>query len=314
MSASRIRRYLRNGTASQLMVFDAIVRLGSFTRAAEELHMAQPTVSAQVRKLSEAIGLPLFEQIGKRVYPTQAGLHLQAACAEVFGAFERMEDALGDLRGLTGGRLQLAVGTTGKYFVPRLLAGFSRRYPGIDISLRIHNRRALLERFEANEDDLYIFSNPPQANAVTQMIQPNWMVVFAPADHPLARQRRIPFARLAREPFLMREAGSGTRMVAEREFARRGLEPRVRMELSTNEAIKQAIVAGLGISILSRDTLGVGTEVRELATLDVEGFPLESSWSFAYPVGKQVQAPARAFMDFVRAESGALAEVPLMAA
>jgi DNA-binding transcriptional LysR family regulator len=314
MSASRIRRYLRHGTAPQLQVFDSIVRFGSFSRAAEELHMAQPTVSAQVKKLSEAMGLPLFEQIGKRVYPTQAGLHLQQACAEVFDAFERLDDALAGLRDLTTGRLQLAVSTTGKYFAPRLLAGFNQRYPGVEISLQIHNRRTLLERFAENLDDLYIFANPPESNTVTQLIQPNPMVVFARSDHPLASQRRIRFEQLESEPFLMREAGSGTRMVAEREFARRGLRPSVRMELSTNEAVKQAILAGLGISILSHYTLGLDTEQRRLVTLDVEGFPLESNWYFAYPVGKRVQPPARAFMDFVRAEVGVLTEDRRLAA
>ncbi len=306
MNVSRIRRYLRNGTATQLMVFDAIARVGSFTRAAEELHMAQPTVSAHVKKLGESVGLPLFEQIGKRVYPTEAGRRLQATCREVFDAFARLEESLGELRGLRGGRLQLAVSTTGKYFAPRLLAAFHQRHPGIEISLHIHNRRALLERFAANEDDLYVFANPPQDDAVIQRIRSNPMVVFAHADHPLAGHARIPFERLAREPFLAREHGSGTRMIAEREFARRGLAPDVRMELSTNEAIKQAILAGLGISILSRHTLGLDVDPRRLAILDVEGFPLECGWYFAYPVGKQVGAPARAFMEFVRVDSGAL--------
>ena len=303
MSHSRIRRYLRHGTLPQLAVFDAAARLGSFTRAAEELHLAQPTVSAQLRKLADVVGLPLFEQIGKRVHLTEAGRQLHAACAQLFGALEGLESSISDLRGLRAGRLRLAVSTTGKYFAPRLLGAFSQRYPGIELSLQIHNRSTLLERFARNEDDLYVFANPPEIDAVTQVFQPNPMVVFARSDHPLASQRKIPFARIAAEPFLMREAGSGTRQVAEAEFARHRCDPVVRMELSTNEAIKQAILAGLGISILSRHTLGLDADPRHLVELDVVGFPLKSNWHFAYPVGKHLGIPARAFLDFVRANA-----------
>ena len=303
MSAHRIRRYLRHGTLPQLAVFEAAARLGSFTRAGEEMHLAQPTVSAQIRKLSEVVGLPLFEQIGKRVYLTEAGRQLHSACAQLFGALEGLEASIGDLRGLRGGRLQLAVSTTGKYFAPRLLGAFAQRHPGVELSLQIHNRSALLERFARNEDDLYIFANPPEADAVTQLIQPNPMVVFARADHPLAGARRIPFSAIASQPFLMREAGSGTRMVTEAQFTLHRHEPVVRMELSTNEAVKQAILAGLGISILSRHTLGLDADHRQLVELDVVGFPLRSNWYFAYPVGKHLGVSARAFLDFVRADA-----------
>jgi DNA-binding transcriptional LysR family regulator len=303
----RIRRYLRRGLLPQLAVFEAVSRLGSFTRAADELHLAQPTVSLQIEKLAEAIGAPLFEQVGKRIDLTQAGRLLRDASHEIFAVLRRLEDALAAARDLESGQLQLAVSTTGKYFAPRLLAEFANRYPGIDISLQIHNRATLIERLTRNLDDLYVFAHPPtDTEVVSQRLLPNPMVVFARADHPLAGQSRIPFERIAREPFLMREPGSGTRLVAQRVFAEHGIEPRIRMELSTNEAVKQAILAGLGVSILSRYTLGLDVRHDRLAALDVEGFPIEGYWYLVYPVGKQLSTAAQAFMDFAHKQAKAL--------
>ena len=309
MPQTVIRRFMRHGILPQLAVFECTARLGSFTRAAEEMHLAQPTVSIQIKKLSEMLGLPLFEQIGKKMHLTPAGEALQEGCRDLFAAFGRIDDSLARLRGLEGGRLRLAVSTTGKYFAPRLLAGFVGLHPKVEVSLQIHNRQALIDRLARNEDDLYIFANPPtDQEVVCQPIMSNPMVLFARADHPLARSKAIPFAALAHEPFLMREPGSGTRNVAWEAFDRNGIAPRIRMELSTNEAIKQAILAGLGVSILSRYTLGLDTEQDQLAVLDVEGLPIERPGQFVYPVGKQIPPAARAFMDFVRAEGKRLVE------
>jgi len=309
MQKSVVRRFLRHGMLPQLAVFEAVARHGSFTRAAEELHLAQPTVSTQVKKLSGTLALPLFEQIGKKVHLTPAGEALREGCREIFAAFGRVDESLAGLRGLEGGRLRLAVSTTGKYFAPRLLAAFVGRYPKVDVCLQIHNRQGLIDRLARNEDDLYIFANPPtEQEVVCQPILANPMVLFARADHPLAARRKIPMAALSDQPFLIREPGSGTRLVAYELFDRHGIEPRVRMELSTNEAIKQAILAGLGVSLLSRYTLGLDTEQRELVVLDVEGLPVERQWQFVYPVGKQVAPAARAFMDFVRAEAKQLVQ------
>jgi len=301
MPRTKIRRYLKHGMLPQLSVFEAVARLGSYTKAAEELYMAQPTVSVQMKKLAETIGLPLVEQVGKRVQLTEAGRALHAASNDLFAALGQLEDHLAGIRGMSTGRLQLAVSTTGKYFAPRVLAEFVKLHPGIEVSLQIHNRATLIDRLSRNLDDLYIFANPPtDIDVVTEVILPNPMVAYAPAGHPLAGQKRIPFARFAEEPFLMREPGSGTRMVAREAFARHGLEPRVRMELSTNEAIKQAIIAGLGVSILSRYTLGLDVTHEQLAVLDVEGLPVERSWQFTYPSGKQLPLIAQGFMDFTR--------------
>ncbi|MGH8633485.1 MAG: LysR substrate-binding domain-containing protein [Burkholderiales bacterium] len=307
MPQPNIRRFLKHGTLPQLRVFEASARLGSFARAAEELHMAQPTASVQIKKLSETVGFPLFEQVGKRIYLTDAGQRVYTGCNDVFRAFSSLEETLAEMRGLDSGHLQLAATSTAKYFAPRLLGAFIQRYPGVETSLQIHNRSTLIERLGNNEDDLYMFAEPPdQQEVMVQAILPNPLVVFARSDHPLAGEKGVTLARLAEEPFLMREPGSGTRMVTLKLFEQHGLAPKVRMELSTNEAIREAILAGLGVSILSRYTLGLEPEQTKLICLDVEGFPLESHWHFVYPVGKQLSVAARAFMDFARIEAKSL--------
>ncbi len=304
MPQPNIRRYLKHGMLPQLRVFEASARLGCFARAAEELHLAQPTVSVQIKKLSETVGFPLFEQVGKRIYLTDAGQRVYAGCHGVFGALSSLEDRLTEMRGLDSGHLQFAVTSTAKYFAPRLLGAFIQRYPGVEASLQIHNRSALIERLRNNEDDLYMFADPPdQQEVMVQAILSNPLVVFARSDHPMAGEKDIALARLANEPFLIREPGSGTRMATLKLFKQQGLTPKIRMELSTNEAIREAILAGLGVSILSRYTFGLEPEQTKLVCLDVEGFPLESHWHFVYPVGKHLSMAARAFMDFARVEA-----------
>ena len=304
MLQPRIRRYLKHGTLPQLRVFEASARLGSLTRAAEELHIAQPTVSVQIKKLTDTVGLPLFEQVGRRVYLTDAGQRLYAGCHEVFHAFSMLDETLNGMRAMESGHLRLAVCSTGKYFAPRMLCTFMQRYPGVDASLEIHNRQMLIDRLANNKDDLYIFASAlVRDDVVTQALLPNPLVVFARNDHPLADARQIAFERIAAEPFLMREPGSGTRQLATKLFEQRGLTPKIRMELSTDEAIKEAILAGLGVSIMSRFTLGLEPDPARLVCLDVEGFPIENHWYFAYPVGKQLSATAREFMDFARLET-----------
>lgn len=307
MPQSKVRRFLKHGTLPQLSVFEAVARLGNFTRAAEELYMAQPTVSVHVKKLTETVGLPLFEQVGRKVYLTEAGVVLHAACKDIFRTLAGVEDAYAQMRSLERGRLRVAVSTTGKYFVPRLLAAFVKAHPGIEISMQVHNRQGLIDRLAANEDDLYLFANPPsEPEVVTQVILPNPYVAFAKADHPLAHKKRIGFERFAQEPLLLREPGSGTHMVTMSCFEQRGLLPNVRMELGSNEAIKQAILAGLGVSIMSRYTLGLDSDLDGLVMLDVEGLPVEAFWYFAYPIGKQPLPAVRSFMDFVRAQGQSL--------
>ena len=309
MPHARIRRYLRHGMLPQLAVFEASVRLGSFTSAADELHLAQPTVSTQIRKLTEAIGQPLFEQVGKKMRVTAAGRVVHEATQQILATLVSAEEALAELKGLQSGRLRLAVGTTAKYLAMRLIEEFAQRHPGIDVTLAIHNHGGLVARLAGNEDDLYVFSNPPASQEIVrQPIVANRLVPVARSDHPLAGQRAIPFPRFAEEPFLMREAGSATREVASEIFVGHGLAPRVRMELATNEAIAHAVLAGLGVSILSRDGCGFTLEASRLVVLDVDGFPVDRAWQFVYPVGNRLSPSARAFMNFVRDNAGTVAE------
>jgi DNA-binding transcriptional LysR family regulator len=293
-----IRRYLKHGTLSQLRAFEASARLGSFTRAAEELHMAQPTASVQIKKLSETVGFALFEQMGRRIHLTEAGERVYAGCSEVFRALFDMEHALAELRGSACGDLQVAVPSSAHYFASRLLEAFLQRNPGVRASLQVENRLAL------DGHDLIMAAEPPQGpEVVAQALVPNPLVVLAHAGHPLARESEIAFERLAAEPLLMPEPGSGTRMIVLRLFARQGVAPRIRMELPSDEAIREAILAGLGIAILPRYAPGLARVLTGLVCLDVEGFPLESHWHFVYPVGRRLPPAARAFMDFARAEA-----------
>lgn len=291
---------LRHVTLRQLEVFVAIVRLGSFTRAAEALFLTQPTVSVQIKKLTEAVGLPLFEQIGKKLYVTQAGRSLYEFAGEIFDCFDRLEMTIADMKGLRQGSLRLAVVTTAEYFAPLILGKFCQRYPGVDVSLTVSNRERMMQHMLDNEDDLYVFGQPPdEIPTVAEPFLENPLVVVAPADHPLAGKTAIPLARLAEQPMLVREPGSGTRVATERLFAEHGLTMKVRMELGSSEALKRAVVGGLGLTVLSRHTLPAEGTDGALAVLDVQGFPIERQWYVVYPVGKQLSIVAQTFRDYL---------------
>lgn len=300
----------RHATLRQLQVFEAVARLGSFTRAAEELFLSQPTVSMQLKKLSETIGFPLFEQVGIRVQLTDMGKEVYTACQEVFGAFANLEMKIADTKGLKRGHLRLAVITSVKYLAPHLLGRFMRLHPGVEVSLTVTNRERLLERIASYEDDLYIFGQPPDQLAIeAHMLIPNPLVVMASRNHPLAEVRNIPLRRLQDEPFLMRERGSGTRAAVIRAFEEKKLQPpMVRMEFGSNESIKQAIVAGLGISVLSLHSLVLEGTSGPIAVLDVQGFPLERHWYVAHNKGKRLSLVAAAFLDFVKQEAVSMAQ------
>lgn len=291
-------------TLHQLSVFEATARHGSFTRAAEELFITQPTVSSQIKQLTKAVGLPLFEQIGKRLYLTEAGTELLTTCQEVFDRLGNFEMKVADLKGTKQGRLALGVITTAKYFVPRILGSFCQQYPGIDISLKVTNHQLLQKRMINNEDDLYIMSQPPEdMDLSTQAFLDNPLVVLARKDHLLAGERNIPIQKLSDEPFIMRETGSGTRQAVQQLFTENNISVKVRLELGSNEAIKQAIAGGLGISVLSQHSIFPEGSTGELTILDVEHFPIQRRWYVAYLGGKQLSIIAQTFLTYLVNES-----------
>ncbi len=289
---------MNQATLHQLKVFEAAARHGSFTRAAEELFLTQPTVSMQIKQLTKSVGLPLFEQVGKRLYLTEAGRELFATCRQIFETIAQFEMKAADLKGLKQGQLRLAVITTAKYFIPRLLGRFCQLYPGIDIALQVTNHEGILERMSGNMDDLYIMSQVPEHLDVNcQPFLENPLVVLAPVNHQLAKEKNIPIQRLADEPFIMREPGSGTRRAVQKLFDEHEVVVKVKLELGSNEAIKQAIAGGLGISVLSRHTLI--TDTQDVTILDVEHFPIPRNWYMVYPSGKQLSIVARTYFDYL---------------
>lgn len=296
-SGSAERRGIMHATFRQLEAFEATARLGSMAKAAEELRLTQPTLSLQIKKLSDVVGAPLFEHVGRTLRLTEEGRDLLVMCREVFGAVARFEMALSERRGLRRGTLRIGAVTTAKYFVPRLVGEFCRRHPCIDVALEVSGRPQILERLRDGLDDLYVFSQVPEAPAVEAVpFLDDALVVVASADHPLAGRRGIPLAEVACEPLILREPGSGTRMATDWCFAEAGLHPRVRMQLGSNEAIKQAVIGGLGVSVLSQLSLAHDTDPR-LVRLDVEGFPRRHRWYIVHPAGRRLSTVARAFID-----------------
>ncbi|MBE9177707.1 LysR family transcriptional regulator [Oculatella sp. LEGE 06141] len=298
-----------HATLHQLKVFEATARHGSFTRAAEELFLTQPTVSMQVKQLTKAIGLPLFEQVGKRLFLTDAGRELFSTCQEIFSRLEQLEMTIADLKGMKQGRLRLAVITTAKYFMPRLLGPFCQLYPGIDVSLTVTNHERVIDRLANNQDDLYVMTQlPSHLDIKTHPFLDNPLVVLAPSNHPLANEKSIPLKRFAEEPFIMREPGSGTRRAVQQLLDENNLTVKVRLELGSNEAIKQAIAAGLGLSILSHHVLSMEGTSGALTVLDVQGFPIQRQWYTVYLAGKQLSVVANTFLQYLQEAARELGE------
>ena len=294
-------------TLRQLSVFHAVARHRSFTRAAEELNLSQPAVSMQVKHLEQKVGLPLFEHLGKKIYLTEAGTEIFRCSRAVAQQLAETEQIIAELRGVERGRLAVAVANTVNYVAPRLLAGFSQRYPGVHISLSVTNREGLLKKLEANESDVVLMGQPPLSEElVAEPFMLNPLVVIAPPDHPLTRRRRIKLSRLQDETFLLRESGSGTRTAMEHFFAERRISLSMGMEMNTNEAIKQGVEAGLGLGIVSLHTVGLELEMKRLAVLNVEAFPIQRQWYVVHRQGKRLSRAAQVFKDFVLHEASSL--------
>jgi len=291
---------LRHATLHQLRIFQSVARHNSFARAAEALHLSPPTLSLQVKQLSETVGQPLFEQLGKKIYLTAAGRTLAEACRDIESRLEQLSQDLAALQGVERGSLKLAILTTVKYTVPKLLGGFCAAHPGIDVAMVVGNRENLLQRLAANQDDLYIMGQPPeQMDVVCEDFADNPLVLVAPPGHPLVGQQRITPRKLMNQPFIFREPGSGTRLTAEKFFAAQGVVLKNRLEVGSNEAIKQTVAGGLGLAVLSATTVVAELALGELVQLDVQGFPLIRRWHVVYPRGKRLSPAALAFKDWL---------------
>ncbi|MDQ5882155.1 MAG: LysR family transcriptional regulator, low CO2-responsive transcriptional regulator [Pseudomonadota bacterium] len=286
----------RRITFRQLETFSAVARLGSFTKAAEALHLTQPAVSIQIRQVVDVVGMPLFEQNGREITLTAAGEELQSAVRNLDDVWNRLESALDALKGLKRGRLRVALVTTAKYFLPRMLGTFCRQYPDIDIELEIGNREKIIGRLRGNEDDLYVMSYPPtETDIVSYPFLENEYVVIAPATH-WAAGKSVTLEKLATEPFLLREQGSGSRQIVDQYLGERGIELNVRLSLASNEAIRELVASGMGLSILSRHALGEQPERDGLTLLKVKNFSLSRPWCVVHLRTKVLSLPAQAFL------------------
>ena len=300
---------MRNVTLRQLRVFAAAARHRNFSRAAEELHLSQPAVSTQIKELAAFVGLPLFERIGRRTYLTPAGEEVLHCAQAIAQRLKEADDALAQLKGVTGGRLDVAVISAGDYFFPRVLAAFGARHPGVSFNLTVHNREGLLRHLADNLTDLAVMVRPPDdMDTVALPFAPHPYVIVAAPGHPLAGVRQIPRAALNRERFVQRETGSDTWNSMREVFGRQFPRLNIAMQIHSTETIKQAVVAGMGIAFLSAHTIGLDLLAGNLVVLDVQGFPALLHWYLVHNRGKRLPPVAAAFKDFLLKEGAALIE------
>jgi DNA-binding transcriptional LysR family regulator len=291
-------------TLRQLQVFEKVASHLNYSRAAEELYLSQPAVSMQIKQLEENLGLPLFEQMGKRIFLTEAGREVLHYSRSILQQLAEMEAVFDEMKGPGQGKLILSVVNTANYFTPQLLARFCRQHPGINVILQVANRDAVLKQLADNTTDLAIMGQPPEGlDIIAESFMENPLVVIAAPGHPLAKLGKVEFAQLAQETFLSREKGSGTRSAMERIFAEHRIQPRLSMEMETNEAIKQAVQAGMGLGILSLHSIELELETGRLVVLNVEHFPLMRHWFVAHRSNKRLSSAALAFKEFLLART-----------
>jgi len=298
---------MKHATLRQLKVFEAVARLLSFSRAAEELHLTQPAVSTQVRKLEEHAGNALFEQFGKKIYLTPAGTELLQISRAIIQQFEAAENAMLQFNGVSGGKLNVGVISAGDYFFPRLLVEFASRHRGVTLNFTVHNREGLMTHIAENLTDLAIMVRPPTGlDTINQPFAPHPYVIVAAPNHPLVGVPRIPVKRLMREPFVVREKASDTWHSMEEGFGGDLSGINIAMEIRSTETIKQAVIAGMGVSFVSAHTISQETRAGSLRVLDVEGFPLMLNWYVVHRRNKRLPPVAQAFKDFLLADGPAL--------
>ena len=300
-----------NFTFRQLQLFESVARNSSFTRASEELYLTQPAVSTQIKQLEDEAGMPLFERMGKKIFLTEAGREMYEFSRSIAKKFDDVSMVLGEMKGIKRGHLDIAVTSTGKYFAPYLLAAFCKQHSGITVNLDVTNRETLLRQLADNIPDMVIMGSPPESmDLVASSFMSNPLVVIAPPDHALADTRGISLQRLLQESFIVRERGSGTRNAIEHLLEQRGLTMTTTMEMSRNEAINHAVMAGLGLGIVSIHTLEMELMLERLVILNVEGFPILKDWYIVHRTGKRFSATAQAFKEFVLNKCGALIKIP----
>lgn len=298
---------MKNATLRQLKVFETVARHLSFSRASEELHLTQPAVSTQIKTLEGHVGLPLFEQLGKKIYLTPAGIELVHYSRAIIQQFQEAEEALTQLQGISGGKLNVAVISAGDYFFPRLLVEFARRHSGVTLNLTVHNREELLVQLADNLTDLAIMVRPPQdADTVNESFAPHPYVIVAAPDHPLVAQKNIPMSVLMQEPFVVREKGSDTWNSMEDGFGEYLRDINIAMEIKSTETIKQAVIAGMGITFLSGHTISLELQAGSLAILDVQGFPVMLDWYVVHRKNKRLPPVALAFKNFLLSDGAKL--------
>lgn len=292
-----------NVTFRQLQLFRSLVSTGSISGAAKEANVAQPTASVHLRDLAEAVGMPLYEVIGRKVFLTQAGRELAKAARGVQVEWEAFEQNIQALQGGESGQLKVAMVNTAQYFAPRLLGSFCATRPSVDVAITLLNRDGIVERLRQNEDDLFIMSRPPADLALhATPFMSNPLVVIAPREHALARRHLVTLQDLREVRFITRERGSGTRLAADEFFRQHNFQPIVRFELGSNEAIMEAVAGGLGFSVVSDHALQKGAHPG-LVVLPVEGFPLQSTWQIVHPSGRKLSPLATAFRNHLIASA-----------
>ena len=285
-----------NITFRQLRLFLALAETGSVSAAARMIHVTQPTASMGLKEITDAIGVPLYEVVARKVHLTAMGHELAKTARAISAEWESFEQEVHGVKGLTQGKLKVAVVSTAKYFIPRILGTFCAKYPQIDISLEVLNRDGVVQRLEENLDDLYIMSQPPlHLDIDDEVFMPNPLLLIASKEHYLAKRKIVDLTSLKNEKFIFREKGSGTRMAIDAHFKRLKLKPNIRLELGSNEAIKQAVIGGLGMAVLSKYSLGDKSDQEEVAILKCKEFPIESSWHIVSPKGKKLSPIATIF-------------------
>ncbi len=285
-----------NITFRQLRLFLALAETGSVSAAAKTMHVTQPTASMQLKEVAQSVGAPLFEFVGKKFYLTDLGKELAITARTVAQTWDAFEQSVDAVKGLSRGKIKVAVVSTAKYFMPRLIGSFCNRYPAIDVSLEILNRDGVVQRLRENMDDIYIMTMPPRdLDLADEIFMPNPIVVIAPTSDSLAKRASVPLTELSERRFILREKGSGTRMTGDQFFSKKKFRPDVRLELGSNEALKESVAGGLGLGIVSRHALHGLVKEHGVRIIDVEGFPLPSAWHIVHPASKKMSPLALAF-------------------